>query len=211
MIIHTIKKLLGLHRHPNAEVDQATWDHQYSAGRWSYLEKISELAHYSLIVGYCQYFNKHGRILDVGCGNGVLQQRLSILPYAAYTGIDISQVAIDSAQAFSNSTTTFMAADAATFKPDNLYDIIIFNESLYCFNDCTKILSHYEKFLSAKGVMLISMHVQELSVKHWQAIDRQYRILDAVQLCNAENTEWVCKAVQPKNAHGSHPDSQSVH
>ena len=45
MIIHTIKKLLGLHRHPNAEADQATWDHQYSAGRWSYLEKISELAH----------------------------------------------------------------------------------------------------------------------------------------------------------------------
>ena len=203
MIIHAIKKLLGLHRPPNAELDQATWDHQYSVGRWSYLEKISELAHYSLLVGYCQHFNKHGRILDVGCGTGVLQQRLSILPYADYTGIDISQVAIDSAQQFSNSTTTFMAADAATFKPDNFYDIIIFNESLYCFNDCTKILLHYEKFLSAEGVILISMHVQELSLMYWQAIDRHYKILDAVQLRNAENTEWVCKVVRPKNANSS--------
>ena len=36
----------------------------------------------------------HGDILDVGCGDGVLYQRLRCFGYGSYVGIDLSEVAI---------------------------------------------------------------------------------------------------------------------
>ena len=42
-----------------------------------------------------------------------------------------------------------------------------------------------------------------LSIKHWQAIDQRYQIVDKVQICNTDNTEWICKAIKPVNASGT--------
>ena len=58
------------------------------------LKEIGELAHYSAIVGYCYYLNKSGTILDIGCGEGILQERLRSLNYSRYVGVDISAKAI---------------------------------------------------------------------------------------------------------------------
>jgi 2-polyprenyl-3-methyl-5-hydroxy-6-metoxy-1,4-benzoquinol methylase len=73
---------------------QPDWDSMYEQGEWDYLTKIDELGHYSLLVGYCQYLNPKGKILDIGCGEGLLQQQLRYLPYQSYLGVDVSNVAI---------------------------------------------------------------------------------------------------------------------
>ncbi len=182
----------------SVEIDQSGWNDQYTKGRWSYLNQLPELAHYSVIIGYCQFFAKHGKILDVGCGTGILQQRLAILPYEQYTGIDISSVAIETAQQYKNERTEFLTADALTFETDKRYDIIIFNESLYCFNDCIDVLQHYEPLLSDNGIFIISMHVQELSIQHWKHIERAYEVIDSITITNHEHTSWACKVIKPK-------------
>ena len=182
----------------SVEIDESGWNDQYNRGRWSYLGQLSELAHYSVIVGYCQHFALHGKILDVGCGEAVLQQRLAILPYGHYTGIDISSVAIENAQQYRNNRTEFHAVDAMSFQPDERYNIIIFNESLYCFNDCIKILQYYQNLLTDDGIFIISMHVQELSLKHWKRIEEYHDVIDSVRITNQENTSWICKAIQRK-------------
>jgi 2-polyprenyl-3-methyl-5-hydroxy-6-metoxy-1,4-benzoquinol methylase len=200
MKMESLRKILGIKPNlPNMELDQVTWDAQHQTGKWSYLDQLSELAHYSVIVGYCQYFNPHARILDVGCGHGVLQQRLNILPYQHYTGIDISPSAIDKARQYSNHNTEFLATDASCFSSQNNYDIIIFNESLYCFNDCLKILDHYQQLLAPEGTFIVSMHVQPVSLAHWEKIDRHYQVQDSVKLSNHDNTSWICKALRLKD------------
>ena len=183
----------------SVEINESGWNDQYNTGRWSYLDQLSELAHYSVIVGYCQHFALNGKILDVGCGEGVLQQRLSILPYGHYTGIDISSVAIENAQQYKNKHTEFQATDALSFQTNERYNIIIFNESLYCFNDCIKVLQHYQSLLTDDGVFIISMHVQELSLKHWKRIEEHHDVIDSVKITNQENTSWICKAIRPKH------------
>lgn len=201
MIKAFIKKIFPfLKKRPYVEdLGQEGWDKRYNSGEWSYLDDISELGHYSLIVGYCQHMAPKGKYLDVGCGEGVLQQRLAVLPYERFTGIDISKVAIDNAnEKYKDERTEFFAADASNYKDDFLYDVIIFNESLYCFNDSVEILNHYAQLLSPQGVFVISMHVQEMSIFHWPEIEKHFDILDAVDIKNDNDIAWKCKLVKPR-------------
>ena len=181
----------------NVEFGQAYWDTLYDSKRWAYLDKLSELAHYSVIVGYCQVFAPEGALLEVGCGEAILQQRLKFLPYRAYTGIDISQKAIGFAQKFENDRTRFLVGDGTAFEDNNKFDIIIFNESLYCFNDCLAVLNHYTGLLTDDGIFVISMHVQEVSRGHWGEIGELFIVLDSVDIANKNGVKWQCKAVKP--------------
>ena len=73
---------------------QARWEREYASGRWSYLGGVDELAHYSVIVGYYAFLKPGGSVLDVGCGEGILQTRLSPHGYCRYLGIDFAAGAI---------------------------------------------------------------------------------------------------------------------
>ena len=65
-------------------VTKEVWESQYLNGDWIYLRQLEQLARYSVIVGYRQYF-KHGcSILDVGCGEGILQEKLSAHGYSGH-------------------------------------------------------------------------------------------------------------------------------
>ncbi len=197
-----LKRILFLNRKIDVEkLDKEDWDKQYLTGRWSYLNQLPDLSHYSIIEGYCQYVSAKGRILDVGCGEGVLQQRLSVLPYDRYTGIDVSSVAIDIANKnYSNDRTEFFVADARTYESSMVYDLIIFNESLYCFNDAVSILNHYKNMLSSGGMFVISMHEQEVSKHHWGDIEREFDVIDAVHVSNDRDKDlsWRCALVKFK-------------
>ena len=51
-------------------------DGQYKNGTWDYLWSIGELARFSVVAGYCRFLRPGGAILEIGCGEGVLQDRL---------------------------------------------------------------------------------------------------------------------------------------
>lgn len=203
MIKKIIKKMLPFIFKDKPDVEnynQQDWDKQYTSGRWSYLDQISELAHYSVIVGYCQHLFPDGSILDVGCGEGLLQQRLSLLPYKKYTGIDMSAVAIKNANnKYADDRTEFYTADGSSYSNDSRYNLIVFNESLYCFNDAVKVINHYKKMLKKDGVFIISMHVQEVSNYHWPNIEKHFNVIDKIHLTNKEDISWNCAVVKPIN------------
>ncbi|KAB2889097.1 MAG: class I SAM-dependent methyltransferase [Desulfobulbaceae bacterium] len=182
----------------NVEFDQKYWDTLYEAGRWNFLHDVSELAHYSVLVGYCHFFSPNGSYLEIGCGEGILQQRLKVLNYNSYTGVDVSQIAINIATKFSDERTKFTSCDALRFNDSNFYDVIIFNESLYCFNDCLAVLKHFSKMLAKNGLFIISMHVQSVSNAHWREIDEEYSVIDSITIENLKKTQWKCKAVAVK-------------
>ena len=75
------------------QVSAETWDREYQGGQWKYLGKIDSLAGLVSILGYCQFLNP-ACILDTGCGEGLLAEKLKILPYKSYLGMDVSKEAI---------------------------------------------------------------------------------------------------------------------
>ena len=196
-----VKSLLPFNFYEKQDVEDYVshdWDDQYISGRWDYLDQLPELAHYSVIAGYFQHLFPDGKILDVGCGEGVLQQRLSLLQYKLYTGIDMSDIAIDRAnKKYSDDRTEFFAADASEYTDSNKYDIIVFNESLYCFNDAVAILNHYKNMLSQDGLFVISMYVQDVSDYHWREIEKHFKIVDMVRITNSDDISWKIGLVKP--------------
>ena len=119
---------------PN-EINGEALEKSYANGGWGPLGQIDELGRYSLIAGYTQYVKEDGIIPDVGCGEGILQQRLDGSKNSRYVGIDISSVAIERANANGTVRSTFMVSSIGSFDTEEGFDVIIFNECLYYLQD----------------------------------------------------------------------------
>jgi 2-polyprenyl-3-methyl-5-hydroxy-6-metoxy-1,4-benzoquinol methylase len=157
---------------------------------------IGELARYSIIAGYIQFLARKGRVLDVGCGEGLLAQRLCPNAYASYLGIDLSAVAIDRANQKKDARecrSDFLVADVETFAGDGTFDVIVFNECLYYLSAPVETLRRYEQFLAENGTMIVSMDESVETRKIWAQIANRYVARDSVAVTNQDGTRWIVK------------------
>ncbi len=77
---------------------------------------MDSLAGLVSILGYCQFLNP-ASILDAGCGEGLLAEKLKILPYKSYLGMDVSKEAIAIAtKRLGDDRSRFTVADAWAFR-----------------------------------------------------------------------------------------------
>jgi 2-polyprenyl-3-methyl-5-hydroxy-6-metoxy-1,4-benzoquinol methylase len=190
------------------EVTLDNWETQYKSENWSHLSDIRELARYSMIVGYCNYFKTFGSILDIGCGEGILQNRLGSQAYSRYIGIDISAEAIKRASNNGNDRTFFLCSDAAIYKPDERFDIVIINECLYYFKDPLGFVRRYEGFLKDGGLIIVSMYSADRTKKIWEILEKTCHIEDSTTVTNRSGTSWriacwkigECKAIKSNGA-----------
>jgi 2-polyprenyl-3-methyl-5-hydroxy-6-metoxy-1,4-benzoquinol methylase len=173
----------------------ARWEREYASGRWSYLGGIDELAHYSVIVGYYAFLKPGGSVLDVGCGEGILQTRLSPHGYGRYLGIDFAAGAIDQLAERRDLATEFQVADAASFTTSQKFDAIIFNESLYYFRDPVSIVERYLDFLARDGIIIVSMEVARNRVAIWNEIGTVLKAIDETTVFNGAGLGWTIKAL----------------
>lgn len=179
-------------------VPKSEWERQVKNGEWEYIKHLDELAHYSIIAGYFQHLKKGGAILDVGCGEGLLQMRLNPQTYAYYAGIDISEAAIERAASKADDKTFFFVACAGNYVPPQLFDAIIFNEVLYYLDSPLQILSRYSNYLNQDGVFIISMVKSLRSAFIWQRIKSQYITLDETKIVNMQGLGWICRVLQSR-------------
>ena len=170
---------------------------QYSSGRYDYLRGLSELVHYSVLIGYCHYLKPAGSILDVGCGEGILQERLEPGKYSRYIGIDISHEAIRRASDRQDAKTLFITADVLTYIPPEQFDIIVFNECLYHFDEPLNVLRKYESFLKDDGIFLVSICDHESTSPIWKMLEAVYAPEDAVQVLHRPDLSWTIKVLKP--------------
>lgn len=144
---------------------------RYASGRWAYMRDIAESHRYSLIIGCCDYYKPVDRkILDVGCGEGILQKRIA---YSDYLGVDMNAEAIAQASARADAHTAFVLAPAESYRPPALYDVIVFNESLYYIPSPIDVFNHYCAFLAPDGIVVVCMFQTNLARKIWKRLSRQ--------------------------------------
>jgi SAM-dependent methyltransferase len=177
--------------------DKASWEKQYATGVWSYLGEITELSHYSVIVGYAGYLKPGGRVLDVGCGHGVLHDRWLPQGYDRYVGVDISEVAVSRLRERGLAHATFVAADAETYQPGEQFDVVVFNESITYFKDPEDGFARYVRALAPDGIAVVSCHMQsERAQAILRTLERTWRVLDATEVRQGDNS-WRCVVFGP--------------
>jgi 2-polyprenyl-3-methyl-5-hydroxy-6-metoxy-1,4-benzoquinol methylase len=169
------------------------WESQYIDGKWNYLTQLNELAHYSVITGYFNYFKYGGALLDVGCGEGILYKRTCSSSYSKYVGIDISKEAVNRAMKNKNEKTTFIQTDLYNYSTTKKFDAIIFNEVLYYLNNQVEVLKRYDRFLKNDGIFIISMYHRRRNAIIWKDIESIYIPFDETIITNRLKISWLCK------------------
>ena len=166
--------------------DQARWEREYASGGWEWLKGDDERVHNYIIAAYHTRFGPDAAILDVGCGEGVLQNLLARTGYRHYVGIDLSPTAIERVAARADSRTQFVVGNAETLALEGEFDIVVINEVMYYFRDPIAVLSRLRAMVPA-GVFIISMadvgfratlRIQKI----WQDIDAAMPMLDGMSL-----------------------------
>jgi 2-polyprenyl-3-methyl-5-hydroxy-6-metoxy-1,4-benzoquinol methylase len=188
----------------NTAKDQ--WDSQYGAGHWEGLRRVGEIPRYSVIAGYCRHFKPSGSILDVGCGEGLLQTTLH--EYSRYLGIDLSDEAIRLASKRRDDITLFVQGDATSCHVDGLFDVVVFNECLYYFKDPMSVMSRYHRVLKAGGLLIVSNYVTGLDRLIWHMIDAEYSAIASVKVVNDERISWNVKVLARRD---SGPHQRATH
>jgi 2-polyprenyl-3-methyl-5-hydroxy-6-metoxy-1,4-benzoquinol methylase len=170
---------------------------EYARGDWDYLRSLHELSRFSVVAGYCHYFHPGGKILEVGCGEGILQERLCSSNYERFVGVDISDEAVRRASKKQDEKTVFVREDAAIYTPDDQFDVIIFNESLEYFRDPLGIVQRYAHFLDQTGVFIVSMYVGIDTVRTkriWKQLENVYTPRAETTVSTQSEYSWIIKA-----------------
>jgi SAM-dependent methyltransferase len=151
--------------------------------RWDYLADVSEAHRYSLIIGCADCYKGPDRtVLDVGCGEGILQRRMA---YGRYLGVDLNAEAIRRARPRADATTEFHVAPGESFEPMGLFDVIVFNESLYYIAQPVPVFAHYRRFLKTDGIMIVCNFQTNLARRIWRGIAASGMVeLTMIELCN---------------------------
>jgi 2-polyprenyl-3-methyl-5-hydroxy-6-metoxy-1,4-benzoquinol methylase len=169
-------------------------DLKYKTGFWDSLRRVEELAHYSIVAGYLQFLKKGGTILDIGCGEGLLQERIGAGNYSLYTGFDLSAEAISMAKSKEDTKTSFLVADMNTFKSATRFDAIIFNEVIY-YSNVLNTLQRYSGFLKEDGIFILSNFDSQNDKINWNDITRMFQLYDETIVINKNGTRWVIKVL----------------
>jgi SAM-dependent methyltransferase len=149
-----------LKRYGPSTLKRALWDQEFVGAHWEFIDRT---------VGDCvyPYLERHAKnrsVLDLGCGPGNTANELAPGAYQFYLGVDISDAALDKARRRSQESgrsakNRFVQGDFIGYVPDQLFEVILFRESLYHvpLGRVKSTLDRYAKYLSGDGVFIVRL------------------------------------------------------
>jgi len=184
---------------------------QWNAGRWApdhadpltaRYGALDEVGRYGLLLGYVTWLGGRPSVLDVGCGAGLLRDRLGVWPFSSYVGVDPAPEAIEAAQAaYGDDRTRFVAGDPMTLDLGR-FDVVICSEVLYFDPHPPALVDRVGDFLAPDGHLLSSIWRHPGDVTLWRALDTRYRLVDRTSARNRGNPRarrgWVASYHRPR-------------
>ena len=99
-------------------------------------------------------FKGNERVLDLGCGEGTLTQKISqFVPNGYVLGIDVSKGMIETAKEFSKDNLNFQLMDINEIEFDSEFDIIFSNAALHWVKDHETLLKNVYKAIKPNGII----------------------------------------------------------
>ncbi len=170
-----------LKRWSSRDVKRLIWDKEFANGKWDYLDNTCE----DVVYQYVEKYANNGDILDLGCGAGNTGNEINIDKYQHYTGVDISELAIQRAinrskQLHRTSKNKYVSADFSTYVPKKQYNVLLFRESIYYvpIYRINKMLDLYSNHLKDTGVFIVRMCDAEKYKPITNLIEKNYHIIE---------------------------------
>jgi SAM-dependent methyltransferase len=184
----------GLGDSPKAK---SKWDAEYSGGLWDYMHR--EIARNWVLIGYMDAFRSGGEYLEIGCGDGVLFEHFKRLGYTRYIGVDISDVAIEKLRIYNNNCTNFSQGDGDVYEPVGLFDVIVFNESLFYLRDPVRSLKRYAEALKPGGLFIVSNYTaSRRSLAVLRDAKQMFEILNEAKTTEG-SISWLCTVLKRRS------------
>jgi len=191
-IFNIIKNNLFGKTYLGKRLSRSVWERQFSSGYWDYLYSEDEQDHY---LGICDLYNQYKpgkKILDVGCGQGVLYHYIknNVKNEVDFFGVDISHNAIMLAKARFG-TQNFVQIDFDKEGIERKFDVIVFNETLYYFEQPLKTIEQSIKWnLNQGGYIIISMFDLPDHRKIWNKLVNNYTFVEVKEITNYKGQKW---------------------
>lgn len=169
------------------------WEKEYATGRWDYLREPGQAERYTVLLDFVSRHLKLSRtILEIGCGEGILQSRMSPDTYSRFLGIDISHVAIRRASRLNDAITDYRTGDMETYLPKGKYAMIIFNEVLNYSADPVRTVQRYLPYLETGGCLLFSLNETTWSLEIIANLGKVF-LLEEEKRTIHKRGAWHCK------------------
>ncbi|MBT0608495.1 class I SAM-dependent methyltransferase [Aequorivita echinoideorum] len=170
------------------------WNKQYKTGRWDSLKSEIESKRYYQIIDFMKkYAVENPRILDLGCGDGVLNKRMDKFNFENFVGVDYSDVSIKKAKAENFPKSEFLVSDIVKYQPEQIFDVVVFNEVFYYIHENEKrnVLNRICKNLSDKAIIIVSIYREGLGVWEYFKENPKLKEIDFKRVTTEiEKTYW---------------------
>lgn len=176
------------------------WEAQYRQGRWDCLRDAEEVLRHDEIVEHLRPLLRP-RILDVGCGEGLLLERIAAagLAIRGYLGIDLSPEAIRRAMAMPTSAEgRFEVADFETWTTSRSFTVVVFNESLYYARSPRATLRRYLPMLEDGGHVVVSMCRTGNHPVIWAKLHQLIEPRRATRVGDPDRLVWDVETAAPR-------------
>jgi 2-polyprenyl-3-methyl-5-hydroxy-6-metoxy-1,4-benzoquinol methylase len=172
-----------------------SWNKNFKNGKWDHIG--NEHLRYNEVVNLIKDTQiKNLKILDLGCGYGTLNHHLTKIEYDLCIGIDWSSNAIERAKKENFKNSTFIVHDIQNYKPNQKFDVIIFNEVLYYLDNKISVIENYVPFLKDDGYFLFSFY--RIRKDLIDEINKKYELVRFSNVKQEENLFWgVCLFKSP--------------
>jgi 2-polyprenyl-3-methyl-5-hydroxy-6-metoxy-1,4-benzoquinol methylase len=161
---------------------------------WGRLAAPAEEARYAAVRQVCERYARGGRLLDVGCSRGLLQEGLS---YGSYVGIDADERPLLHASKRTDGRTSFLRADADVYEPDEPLDAIVFNEMLYYLPSPVRTVRRLAKQLAPGGVLVVSMYRAWATARIERELCALFPVLESRQVTGSSGMTWTITVYRP--------------
>lgn len=173
------------------------WNDSWSRGY--NLNTLNEDARYGAVVAWMRRHEQDGPLLDVGCGDGLLEEHYRKVSGVQIVAFDYSSTAIERARARHLPGVDFLSADSRTFRPEGRFSVVVLNESLYYVDDYLGVMENLSRALTADGVFIVSMHDTRITRRIWKNVQRSYALLHGVMLKDeTTGTLWRVRLLRPR-------------
>jgi trans-aconitate methyltransferase len=178
----------------------------YPASRWERiyregydLDVCDQEVRYGALLALMERYDGPCPILDVGCGEGILEQKFRRLSSSRIVGIDYSEEAIKLAVAKNIPACEFVCADYRKCQLQQHFGIIVLNESLYYVDDVLRTLGELSHHLASDGVFIVSMY-EGFSTHHiWRSLRKHYAVPRSIAVADETNgKKWRIRVLEPK-------------